>query len=80
MTVAERLHNEAIEHLNKARELTMRLAGCSANWSSGVRLQIDFDALQNELELFTQYEFGLSPRERTVQNPHSAISRVAQQK
>ena len=62
MTVVERYHSNALEHLTKAREAMQRLAGCTGDWSAGVRVEIDFDALEKTCCEFARCQFGLESR------------------
>ena len=59
MTVAERLHDEALHHLAEARGAMKKLAGCTPDWSARVQVDVDFNALEETCRDFGRYQFGL---------------------
>lgn len=62
MFVAEKLLTEAIDHLDKARQTMRNLAGCTADRSAGLQVEIEFQGLEETCREFGQCQFGLPPR------------------
>jgi hypothetical protein len=60
MTVAERLHSETMGHLANARQTMNQLMACTADWSAGVQVEIDFRALEDSCREFGRCQFGLN--------------------
>ena len=67
MTIAERLHGETLTHLSMARRAVKELTACTADWSAGVLLEVDFDALEETCREFGRCQFGLPAA--TPENP-----------
>ena len=75
MTVAERIHNDAMNHLSKARQAMKKLAACTADWSAGVPIEIEFENLESDCMEFGLCQFGLTApkHEKTVKTPGMGI-------
>ena len=58
MSVAERIQNDALMHLNKARQSMKKLVTCTADWSSGLLLENEFDNIEDVCKEFGQCQFG----------------------
>jgi len=59
MSIVERIHNDAMEHLSKARQSIKKLAACTADWSAGVMLEIEFDNVEEVCREFGECQFGM---------------------
>ncbi len=60
MTLAERLNNEAQAHLSKARQAIKKLAACTADWSAGVKVEIEFENIETVCREFGLCQFGIT--------------------
>jgi len=60
MTVAERLRDEAMNHLTEARRAMNKLSACTADWSARALLESQFENVEDTCREFAQCQFGLS--------------------
>lgn len=59
MTIAERLHRQAMNHLGEARQTMKKLAACTPDRSAGVLLEVEFDSVEETCREFGECQFGL---------------------
>ena len=59
MTLAEKVHRDAIRHLTEARREMKKLASCTGDWTAVVLVEIGFDDLEETCREFGRCQFGL---------------------
>ncbi|MFW6172002.1 MAG: hypothetical protein ACODAD_16060 [Planctomycetota bacterium] len=68
VTTTKQLHIQAIEYLRMARQSMKKLAGCTPDWSAGVQVECEFDALEQTCNDFARSHFGIKlPHKRITQ-------------
>ena len=72
MTVAEKIHTEAMDHLEKARQAMKKLAACTSDWSAGTMVEIEFDSLEETCHEFGRCQFGMNIISRVANHPARA--------
>jgi hypothetical protein len=58
------LHAEAMEHLEKARNIMLKLTGITPDWTARVQVRQSLEYLEDECREFGRHQLGLQVHKR----------------